>query len=249
MIGVSYMKRVLFFILVPLIVFAQDFTIQMEDTIAFGAQYDDIHMEGYIYNNSVMPVIVSMVRLENNLPSAQWMSFLCLHDQCLSPFVDSTAATINQGDSIYVAIHFNSGDSIPGQASVEIKFASLGGSTEYIQTFHGSTLPNSVDEHPADLPGQFRLFANYPNPFNNQTIIPVSIPAKSDYSLRIFDITGRQIYQKSMYAEQAGLYNLYWNGLSTAGNQIASGLYFYRVTIIRNGSIINSATRKLMLLR
>jgi len=86
-----------------------------------------------------------------------------------------------------------------------------------------------ITENNHNIPGQFGLAQNYPNPFNNRTDISFTIPATSTIELEIYDIAGRKV--KSLYSGsiEAGVHKLIWDGDSDSGNEVSSGVYFYRL--------------------
>jgi len=75
-----------------------------------------------------------------------------------------------------------------------------------------------------NLPERFDLFNNYPNPFNPTTKIKFDIPKNSLVSLKIYDISGREIFEIINGKFEAGSYMVNFN----AGN-LSSGVYFYRL--------------------
>ena len=81
------------------------------------------------------------------------------------------------------------------------------------------------------LPIQFTLFQNYPNPFNSATIIKYALPAgEHQVKLIIYDLMGHQIRTLvNNENQQAGVYQISWEGRDDDGNVVASGVYFYRL--------------------
>lgn len=88
------------------------------------------------------------------------------------------------------------------------------------------------------VPKEFRLYNNYPNPFNPATIIKFDIPKDALVKVRVYDILGKQIYSLNEF-KKAGSYDLQFNG-----SGIASGMYFYSVEA--NGF---KETKKMVLLK
>jgi hypothetical protein len=72
------------------------------------------------------------------------------------------------------------------------------------------------------LPQVTSISANYPNPFNPQTTIQLSVKEAETATFIIFDAKGRQVLKKSY---NAGEHTFVWD----AADQ-ASGVYFYRLT-------------------
>ncbi len=75
-----------------------------------------------------------------------------------------------------------------------------------------------------NLPSQYSLLQNYPNPFNPSTKISFSIPATQLVSLKIYDLTGREISSLINRELNAGSYSFEFDG-----SNLSSGIYFYRL--------------------
>ena len=98
-----------------------------------------------------------------------------------------------------------------------------------------SLLTTSVHEFsPSQVPGEFQLGQNFPNPFNSTTIIPFSIPAFLDHqpvAVKIFNTTGQVIAELLHQVLPEGSYLVRWDGTTHNGLAAASGVYFYTVTV------------------
>ena len=80
-----------------------------------------------------------------------------------------------------------------------------------------------------------QVLPNFPNPFNPETWIPYQLEIASDVSLSIYDVSGRLVRTIELGYQQAGLYAnrsdaIYWDGRNNHGEQVASGVYVYRLT-------------------
>jgi hypothetical protein len=97
---------------------------------------------------------------------------------------------------------------------------------------------------PGSLPTSFALGQNYPNPFNPSTTIEFSLPVRAAVQLELFNILGQRV--KTVYNQdmEAGNYAVVWRGDDDHGNQVASGVYFYRLSA---GKL--SECRKMLLLK
>ncbi|MCP4945262.1 MAG: PKD domain-containing protein, partial [Planctomycetaceae bacterium] len=80
-----------------------------------------------------------------------------------------------------------------------------------------------------DLPTEFDLKANYPNPFNPTTNIAFDLPEATDVKLEVYDMMGRRVATLINGQLNAGRYNATWNARSDAGSMVASGVYIYRL--------------------
>ena len=89
------------------------------------------------------------------------------------------------------------------------------------------------------VPVEFTLKQNFPNPFNPTTTIDYTLPASSRVLLKVYDVLGREIRTLVDERQIAGDHSV-----KLDGSNLASGVYFYRMTA---GSY--AETRKLLLLR
>ena len=95
------------------------------------------------------------------------------------------------------------------------------------------------------MPNSFVLLQNYPNPFNSITRIDFSIPNASNVTINIYNILGQKICTPVNDFMTAGKHAVYWDGKDAAGhNNLASGLYFYRMETANY-----SEDRKMLLLK
>ncbi len=106
-------------------------------------------------------------------------------------------------------------------------------------------IPAAVEDR-GDMtqPGEFALMQNYPNPFNPTTSISYTLNKTSEVKLTVFDQLGRQIITLVNTRNQAGQYNVEWNGTDSAGHAVPSGIYFYKLE-----TNSNVQTKKMMLLK
>jgi len=75
-----------------------------------------------------------------------------------------------------------------------------------------------------NIPDKFSLSQNYPNPFNPKTIINYQLPMSNYVKLTIFDALGREVAVIVNEKQNAGSYNVEWDGTN-----YSSGLYFYKL--------------------
>ena len=76
---------------------------------------------------------------------------------------------------------------------------------------------------------QFELVENYPNPFNNQTLIRYSIDKKARVELAIYDLSGHRVKSLLDKQQNPGEYATIWNGNNSKGQKVSSGTYIFRL--------------------
>ncbi len=118
--------------------------------------------------------------------------------------------------------------------SYRLKQIDVGGSSQYYD-------PVTVN---LTLSGKPKLLQNSPNPFNPSTTIKFYTPNTSDVTIKIYDMLGREVTTLINHQTTAGYHVVYWNGKDSRGENVASGIYLYRLTA---GNF--SETKKMNLLK
>ena len=81
-------------------------------------------------------------------------------------------------------------------------------------------------------PTTFTLGANYPNPFNPATTIPLAVPAGAkNVDLTIYNVLGQPLRQVWTGPLPAGEHELTWDGRDAQGQPVATGVYVYRLQV------------------
>ncbi|MEK6650139.1 MAG: hypothetical protein AABY75_04130, partial [Bacteroidota bacterium] len=97
-------------------------------------------------------------------------------------------------------------------------------------------------------PQQFQLFANYPNPFNPETMIRYTVsdrPGRLFVSLKVYDMLGREVAVLVDREQGAGYYEIPFRGAS-----LSSGPYFYRLQVTEeNGNALYARVMKMVLVK
>jgi hypothetical protein len=99
--------------------------------------------------------------------------------------------------------------------------------------------PTGVDERTSNLPTDFSLSQNFPNPFNPSTTIRYSIPQAGRVMLTVYDVLGREVAVLVDERREAGSHSV-----QLMGESLASGLYTYR---LQSGGY--SSSRKMIVLK
>ena len=103
----------------------------------------------------------------------------------------------------------------------KIQSVSTNGTTEDL-----TTLSVTVD-----VPKNYALYQNFPNPFNPSTTIRFDLKEGSTVTLDIYNVLGQRIMEQDYGTMNAGRYNEVVNM-----DKYASGVYFYRVSAVGNSS-------------
>jgi hypothetical protein len=95
-----------------------------------------------------------------------------------------------------------------------------------------------VGENPSN-PGTFKLYDNYPNPFNPSTTIVYSLPEAAFTSLKIYDAVGNEVSSLVNETKSSGTYEVEFNA-----TDLSSGIYYYT---LQAGSF--NQTKKMILIK
>ncbi|MEO8512245.1 MAG: T9SS type A sorting domain-containing protein [Ignavibacteria bacterium] len=105
--------------------------------------------------------------------------------------------------------------------------------------------PIGINHQNVKLPVNFKLYQNFPNPFNPVTNIKYDVPSDVNVSIRIYDILGKEVFNTNEY-KIAGSYEVQFDG-----NDHASGMYYYQITVRQAGSstVEYIDTKKMVLIK
>ncbi|MFC1493380.1 SBBP repeat-containing protein [candidate division KSB1 bacterium] len=120
------------------------------------------------------------------------------------------------------------------------------GGDMYVSKFNGDLSSGSTPVRPENsgIPFEFRLYDNYPNPFNPETTIIFGVDKTSNVNLSVYDIRGKLVRTIVSDNYVPGEYSVRWNGINSDGKKVSSGIYFYRLA--KAG---NSQVKKMLLLK
>jgi hypothetical protein len=114
-----------------------------------------------------------------------------------------------------------------------------------VWTYAWIGMPTFTDlEQNEQIPLEYSLGNNYPNPFNPSTVINFSLKRSGVTKLSIYNIIGQEVKSLVDSELKAGNYEVTWNGRDDSSQPVASGVYFYR---LQSGDFIK--TCKMIMLK
>ena len=116
----------------------------------------------------------------------------------------------------------------------DVKF--IVGESDYVDKMSNEILNN--------IPTTFFLSQNYPNPFNPITKLDYNLPLRSKVNISVYNVLGQEIKTLLNEVKEYGYHSVIWNGKDNSGKDMASGVYFARIT---SQSFIK--TRKMLLVK
>lgn len=79
------------------------------------------------------------------------------------------------------------------------------------------------------VPKEFSLSQNYPNPFNPSTTISYALSQNAQVKLLVYNILGQKVKTLVDEYQAAGYKQVTWDGKNDQGQEVSSGIYFYKI--------------------
>lgn len=126
--------------------------------------------------------------------------------------------------NINLMLHFHSSADIN-----QLKGSIFVEKLQFDETLIALNVEESEKQILANLPVTTKLYQNYPNPFNPSTTIEYQLHKQSLVVLKIYDVSGREVFTLEKAIKSPGKYCVVWDGKDSKGNFVASGIYFYEL--------------------
>lgn len=100
------------------------------------------------------------------------------------------------------------------------------------------------DDSAVQSPSSFKLYSNYPNPFNPVTTLGYDLPEDGLVNITVYDLLGNVISQLVNEVQNSGYKSIQWNATNNQGKPVSAGLYLFK---IQTGDFVD--TKKMILLK
>ena len=147
-------------------------------------------------------------------------------------------------NNTFISVSKHNNDSISLQVLKSAKIYPFEYSDLYTAKINTSMFTSDTDETVHYSVKPIFNIGNYPNPFNPETKISFNLKDAGNVSIEIFNIKGQKIKNLTNETFSKGQNSVIWNGTNDKNNQVASGIYFYKISINNYKS-----THKMMLIK
>ena len=128
-------------------------------------------------------------------------------------------------------------DAVPGNTVARFRFSreedvwfngfAMDGEVEdYVVTFVEDT---GVEKENSQQPTEYRLYNNYPNPFNPTTSIMYDLPYQANVVMEIYNIMGKKVKTLIEGLQPPGKHTVVWDATDRNGVQVTTGIYLCRL--------------------
>jgi len=189
---------------------------------------------------STMPYLKN---IGNSLPiTGVSMKIICEDPWIINfPGVTVSFPTIQPGttsiSNAVVALYYDS-TSFPGYFNLKFEIMSDGW-CYWKDSLRFEPVIVGIDEETNEIPTEYFLSQNFPNPFNPNTMISWQSPVGSWQTLKVYDVLGNEIATLADEYKPAGRYQVEFDA-----SRLASGIYFYQ---LRAGEYIS--VKKMILIK
>jgi photosystem II stability/assembly factor-like uncharacterized protein len=168
---------------------------------------------------------------------------------------DSTGWIVGGSNTTAVILYTNDGGTTwipqnPGTSNFLSEFYFTDVNNGWAVGFDGSIVHTStggvvgIQNRINNIPEDFVLYNNYPNPFNPSTTIQYEIPRTTRVVIIIYDMLEQQVKTLVDEDQSSGQKSVSWDGTDQSGNLVSSGIYFYK---LHAGDFIE--TKKMVLMK
>ena len=198
---------------------------QMSDAPDLGAYANDVNWDQLdnlvIKNNYQISDAPDLGAYANDVNWDQWDNVIINANNQQSEGIEIGAYTNNIMDNIL--LNSSMDDNIDNMTEINLE-SNLDNVTIYAER-NSNNLDNGGLEFIGTYPRKPILNQNFPNPFNPVTNITYSIATNTHVSIKVYDITGKEITTLVNEYKTPGHYSISFNGTN-----LSSGFYFYKIT-------------------
>lgn len=145
------------------------------------------------------------------------------------------------GEGLIATLHFSSGSGTVPELKMTPWPLSAGELNFDMVDEKGSSICRKKGEVPLPITHEtsepvevqaapFEVMGNFPNPFNPETVMKFNLPQAAHVSLKVYNILGQVVNTLVDEPLDAGSHSVRWDGKNAQGRDVASGVYFYRIS-------------------
>lgn len=132
-----------------------------------------------------------------------------------------------------------------GAINLTLGFGPLPGDTIRLRYNQALCLDSALNS--SETPVVFNLLQNFPNPFNPSTSIKFALPVEGFVTLRLYDLTGKEIAR--LINNNHYSIGIFSYRLDASGYNLASGVYLYKLDVNSNDKSVYSEMKKMVLIK
>jgi photosystem II stability/assembly factor-like uncharacterized protein len=164
------------------------------------------------------------VRVFNTGTMALTIDSLSINNPVFSVVGITPPVNVPVGDTLTIPVMFTPPDTIQYNGSLRIVGNDPFNPLRTVSLTGVGVGPVGITQYSSEIPTEYELSQNFPNPFNPSTQIKFAIPKNGLVTLKIFDLLGREIATLVNETKEAGYYIVDFDA-----SGFSSGMYFYKI--------------------
>jgi hypothetical protein len=194
-----------------------------------GTNTSNVDSKKYFYNGQILYYIEDSVLYRetfdlNTLFFQNKTTILNLTGLKFTADTDSNYLAYYRSDSLFVYSIAKEKNVFANKINLSVELSPWSLDAPYI--YYHQTKNETGIKQQENIPSEFSLSQNFPNPFNPETTISYKVQAASQVSLKVYDVIGREVATLVNEYKQPGVYS---STFSTLNSSFATGIYFYRL--------------------
>ncbi len=199
--------------------------------LKFADKNDDVTITGYSFEGTRLENLSLKEVIIDNVEKTVVVYGIVLNEANIAPgdgpIVNLTVAGTGKVNFTLTTIGKQEGITLVTPMAQEIP-------NEFEQSISGSSV----------LPASYDFFQNFPNPFNATTTIRYNLPEQANVRLEVFNILGQRVKTLVNEPQTAGYKQVVWDGKNDQGDNVSSGVYFYRISAGKHRDVFKMSLLK-----
>ncbi|MGE5314197.1 MAG: FG-GAP-like repeat-containing protein [Acidobacteriota bacterium] len=188
--------------------------------------------------------VTKQIMLSNGSLNTVKIDSLKLRTRVFTTGKHALPLALKTGDTTSITVTFLPDSTLQYADTLFLHSSTLRAPAVIVLSGRGESATGVTQLH-AGIPQRYALNQNYPNPFNPVTTMQFAAPQPSFVTIKVYDVTGREIAEVFRNSVMPGYFSVQWNAQG-----ISSGMYLYRMRAVSaETGAVYTETRKLVILK
>ena len=205
--------------------------------VPFDTNYYDadfVENSNYVFESDSLAIVnyglednLNITLVEDEIPTDWNLNF----SDAENSYENFTSFSLSEND--YKQFRYSMQTESYGTARFHFEITSANADYLYEIPFSYTNIESSVEQE--EFASQTVLHQNYPNPFRTSTTISFQFSNEQNQqyeqkTIEIYNIKGQKVKELKIGNYELGINQVIWDGKNEQGNEVSSGIYFYKLT-------------------